>query len=93
MTLTLNDKNIPITNFFETLNERTSMTATNSFTVVKDSEFPDVAELAGAELKTCMVTNDNGVRIPTQGFYQKVDSISAIYDDREQIYTLNIILV
>ena len=50
MILTLNGKNIPITNFFETLNTRATMNATNSFTVVADSVFPDVADLADAKL-------------------------------------------
>lgn len=93
MILTLNGKNIPITNFFETLNTRATMNATNSFTVVADSVFPDVADLADADLTGYRLTNDNGIQIPTQGLYNKVESVSAIYDDREQIYTLNIILV
>lgn len=93
MILTLNEKNIPITNFFETLNTRATMNAVNSFTVAEDSVFPDAAELAGAELTGYKLTNDKGIQIPTQGLYRKVESVSAIYDDREQIYTLNIILV
>lgn len=93
MILTLNDKNVPVTNFFETLNGKATMNASNSFTVTDDSVIPDVAELAGVDLTSYAVTNDNGVRIPTQGLYQKVESITAVYDDREQIYTLNIILV
>lgn len=92
MIITLNDKQFSITNFFENLTGSAILTATNSFTVTKDTEFPDAAELEGMTLTTCVITNDDGVRIPTQGLYQKVDAISANYDDRDKVYTLNIIL-
>lgn len=92
MIMTLNDKTVHITNFYENLNGNVILNATNSFVVTQDSEFPDVAELEGLVLTSCIITNDDGVRIPTQGLYQKVDGITATYDDRDKIYTLNIIL-
>lgn len=68
------------------------LNALNSFVVTADSEFPDVADLDDMELTTCIITNDEGVRIPTQGLYHKVDGITATYDDRDKVYTLSIIL-
>lgn len=92
MNMTLNDKTVRITNFYENLNGNMILNATNSFIVTNDSDFPDAAELESMELTSCVITNDDGVRIPTQGLYHKVDGITATYDDRDKVYTLNIIL-
>lgn len=92
MTMTLNDKCVSITNFYENLNGDAILNATNSFVVASDSVFPDVADLEGLALTTCVITNDDGVRIPTQGLYKKVDGLTVTYDDRDKVYTLNIIL-
>lgn len=92
MFITLNEERIPITNFHENLNGIAMLNALNSFVVTADSEFPDVADLDDMELTTCIITNDEGVRIPTQGLYHKVDGITATYDDRDKVYTLSIIL-
>lgn len=37
--------------------------------------------------------NNDGVRIPTQGLYTRVDAITVSYDDTSKLYTANIILV
>lgn len=93
MIMKLNDTNVHITNFYENLSEHATMNATNSFEVVSGVEFPDVSELEGMIFQTCEITNDDGIRIPTQGLYKKVDSINVTYDERSKIYTANIILV
>lgn len=93
MIMKLNDTNVHITNFYENLGEHATMNATNSFEVVAGVEFPDVSDLEGMTLQTCEITNNDGIRIPTQGLYKKVDSINVTYDERSKIYTANIILV
>ncbi len=92
MTLKLNDEIITITNFFENLGSMT-LNATNSFMVTADSEFPDYSELNDLTLTDCVITNEDGVRIPTQGLYKKVDAITVNYDEASKFYTANIILV
>lgn len=92
MTIKLNDVLVPITNFYENLNGGSSLTAVNTFLVTKESEFPDIADLEGMDIVECVITNADGVRIPTQGFYKRVNAISITYDDRNQYYTANIIL-
>lgn len=92
MILTLNEKQVLITNFYENLNGNAILNATNSFVVGSDSVFPGVADLEGLALTTYAITNDDGIRIPTQGLYKKVDGITVTYDDRDKVYTLNIIL-
>lgn len=92
MTLKLNDEIITITNFFENLGSD-SLNATNSFVVTNESEFPDYSGLNGISLTTCIITNEDGVRIPTQGLYKKVDAITVNYDEASKFYTANIILV
>lgn len=92
MTLKLNDEIITITNFFENLGSMT-LNATNSFMVTADSEFPDYSELNDLALTDCVITNEDGVRIPTQGLYKKVDAITVNYDEASKFYTANIILV
>ena len=92
MLIMLNEERIPITNFHENLNRTAMLNAINSFVVTAESEFPDVADLEGIELTSCVITNDDGVRIPTQGFYHKVDGITATYNDRDKVYTLSIVL-
>lgn len=69
------------------------MNATNSFEVTAGAEFPDLSALEGMDVQICVITNDDGVRIPTQGLYKKVDSINITYDERSKIYTANIILI
>ena len=92
MLIMLNEERIPITNFHENLNRTAVLNAINSFVVTAESEFPDVADLEGVELTSCVITNDDGVRIPTQGLYHKVDGITATYNDRDKVYTLSIVL-
>ena len=92
MTLKLNDEVVTITNFFENLGSA-SLNATNSFVVTSESEFPDYSGLNGIPLTTCIITNEDGVRIPTQGLYKKVDAITVAYDDANKLYTANIILI
>ena len=92
MTLKLNDQVITITNFFENLGSRT-LNAANSFIVTPSSEFPDYSDLNGLSLTECIITNEDGVRIPTQGLYKKVDAITVTYDEASRLYTANIILV
>ena len=92
MTISLNEVTIPITNFYENLNDGTSLTAVNAFTVDENSEFPDLAELEGMTLTSCIITNSDGIRIPTQGLYKRVNAISITYDDRNKYYTANIVL-
>lgn len=92
MTLKLNDEVVTITNFFENLGSA-SLNATNSFVVTSESEFPDYSGLNGIPLTACIITNEDGVRIPTQGLYKKVDAITVSYDDANRLYTANIILV
>lgn len=92
MLIMLNEERIPITNFHENLNRTAMLNAINSFVVTAESEFPDVADLEGIELTSCVITNDDGVRIPTQGLYHKVDGITATYNDRDKVYTLSIVL-
>lgn len=92
MTLKLNDKVITITNFFENLGSQT-LNAANSFIVTPSSEFPGYSDLNGLNLTECIITNEDGVRIPTQGLYKKVDAITVTYDEASRLYTANIILV
>lgn len=92
MIMKLNDEVVTITNFFENLGSD-SLNATNSFVVTSESEFPDYSGLNGLALTTCIITNDDGVRIPTQGIYKKVDTITIAYDEASRLYTANIILV
>ena len=47
MILKLDEKQIPITNFYETLVERAQMTATNSFEVGDGAKFPDLTGVEG----------------------------------------------
>ena len=92
MTLKLNDEVITITNFFENLGSQT-LNAANSFIVTSSSEFPDYSDLNGLSLMECIIINEDGVRIPTQGLYKKVDAITVTYDEASRLYTANIILV
>ena len=92
MIMKLNDEVVTITNFFENLGSD-SLNATNSFVVTSESEFPDYSGLNGISLTSCIITNEDGVRIPTQGLYKKVDTITVAYDDANKLYTANIILV
>ena len=92
MTLKLNDEIVTITNFFENLGSA-SLNATNSFVVTSESHFPAYSGLNGISLTTGLSPNEDGVRIPTQGLYKKVDAITVAYDDANKLYTANIILV
>ena len=91
MIMKLNDEVVTITNFFENLGSD-SLNATNSFVVTSESEFPDYSGLNGISLTSCIITNEDGVRIPTQGLYKKVDVITVTYDEASRLYTANIIL-
>lgn len=92
MILKLNEESVTITNFFENLGSQ-SLNATNSFVVTVESDFPDYSDLNGITLTSCIITNNDGVRIPTQGLYTRVDAITVSYDDTSKLYTANIILV
>lgn len=92
MTIKLNDFSVAITNFFESLIGGAKLTATNSFYVNEQTLFPDLEELTGLELTSCVITNSDGVRIPTQGLYTRVDSVTVTYDDFDRRYTANIVL-
>lgn len=92
MILKLNEESVTITNFFENLGSQ-SLNATNSFVVTAESDFPDYSDLNGVTLASCIITNNDGVRIPTQGLYTRVDAITVSYDDTSKLYTANIILV
>ena len=92
MILKLNEESVTITNFFENLGSQ-SLNATNSFVVTAESDFPDYSDLNGVALTSCIITNNDGVRIPTQGLYTRVDAITVSYDDTSKLYTANIILV
>lgn len=92
MILKLNEESVTITNFFENLGSQ-SLNATNSFVVTAESDFPDYSDLNGITLTSCIITNNDGVRIPTQGLYTRVDAITVSYDDTSKLYTANIILV
>lgn len=91
MIMKLNDEVVTITNFFENLGSD-SLNATNSFVVTSESEFPDYSGLNGISLTSCIITNEDGVRIPTQGLYKKVNAITVTYDEASRLYTANIIL-
>ena len=93
MIMKLNDTSVRITNFYENLSGHATMNATNSFEVAAGVEFSDISELEEMEFQTCVITNDDGIRIPTQGLYKKVDSINVTYDERSKIYTANMILI
>ena len=93
MMMKLNDTSVRITIFYENLSGHATMNATNSFEVTVGSEFPDLSSLEGLDVQTCIITNDDGVQIPTQGIYKKVDSINITYDERSKIYTANMILI
>lgn len=92
MTIKLNNALIPITEFYENLNGGASLTAVNNFVVETGSEFPDLADLDGTSLTECVITNADGVRIPTQGLYKRVNAVSITYNDRNKYYTANIVL-
>ena len=93
MIMKLNDTSVRITNFYENLSGHATMNATNSFEVTAGAEFPDLSSLEGIDVQTCVITNDDGIQIPTQGIYKKVDSINITYDERSKIYTANMILI
>lgn len=92
MTMQLGEHTVAITNFFENLSGGMTLNGTNSFLVENETTFPDLSELEGLEFSSCVITNDDNVRIPTQGFYTKVTSITVSYDDRSKLYTANILL-
>ena len=92
MVMTLNDKGVTITNFFENISENSSMTATNSFAVSAESSFQDYSDLKNMQVSSCSITSNTGVGIPVQGEYTHVDNISISYDDTSHYYTVNIVL-
>lgn len=91
MILKLDEKQIPITNFYETLVEREQMTATNSFAVEAGAAFPDLTGVEGAIFTSCQVM-DGTQEIPLIGTYHKAEAVNASYDARSKIYTVNIVL-
>lgn len=91
MILKLDEKQIPITNFYETLVERAQMTATNSFEVGAGAEFPDLSGVEGMSFASCKVI-DGQQEIPLIGIYRKAESVNASYDARSKIYMVNIVL-
>lgn len=91
MILKLDEKQIPITNFYETLVERAQMTATNSFAVEAGAEFPDLSGVEGMSFASCKVI-DGQQEIPLIGTYHKAEAVNASYDARSKIYTVNIVL-
>lgn len=92
MVMTLNDKSVTITNFFESINENPSMTATNSFVVSPESSFQDYSDLKNMQVSSCSIVSNTGVEIPVQGAYTHVANISVSYEDSSHYYTVNIIL-
>ena len=92
MIMTLNNRQITITNFFENLGEKSTLNATNSFVVEDDTVFPELSGLENLELTSYEIENCNCVRIPLQGTYSKVNSVTVTYDDRSNLYTANIVL-
>lgn len=94
MIMTLNDQNIVITNFYENLgSENKSMTATNSFEVSADTDFPDLSGIENLDVTSCTLTSNAGVNVPLQGTYTKVSNVNVSYDDRNHFYTANIVLM
>lgn len=94
MIMTLNDQNIVITNFYENLgSENKSMTATNSFEVSADTDFPDLSGIENLDVTSCTLTSNAGVNVPLQGTYTKVSNVNVSYDDRSHFYTANIVLM
>lgn len=91
MILKLDEKQIPITNFYETLVERAQMTATNSFEVGAGTEFPDLTGVEGSSFTTCKVL-DGAQEIPLIGTYRLAEAVNAAYDAKSKIYTVNIVL-
>lgn len=91
MILKLDEKQIPITNFYETLVERAQMTATNSFEVGDGAQFPDLTGVEGMSFAVCQVL-DGEQEIPLIGTYRKAEAVNAAYDARTKIYTANIVL-
>lgn len=92
MVMTLNDKSVTITNFFESINENPSMTATNSFVVSPESSFQDYSDLKNMQVSSCSIVSNTGVEIPVQGLYTCVANISISYEDSSNYYTVNIVL-
>ena len=93
MKMILNATEVAITSFYETLNEAThTLNATNTFKVDSGVSFPELEALIGMAVSNCTITNANNVSIPTQGSYTKVDGITISYDDRNEMYTANIVL-
>ena len=76
MILKLDKKQIPITNFYETLVERAQMTATNSFEVGDGAQFPDLTGVEGMSFASCKVI-DGQQEIPLIGTYRKAESVNA----------------
>lgn len=91
MILKLDEKQIPITNFYETLVERAQMTATNSFEVGAGAEFPDLTGVEGLRFTVCKVL-DGMQEIPLIGTYRMAEAVNAAYDAKSKIYTVNIVL-
>lgn len=91
MILKLDEKQIPITNFYETLVERAQMTATNSFEVGDGAQFPDLTGVEGMSFTSCQVM-DGTQEIPLIGTYRKAESVNASYDARSKVYMVNIVL-
>ena len=92
MIMTLNDKSVTITNFFENINENPNMTATNSFVVSPESSFQDYSDLKNMQVSSCSIVSNTGVEIPVQGSYTRVANISISYEDNSNYYTVNIVL-
>ena len=91
MILKLDEKQIPITNFYETLVERAQMTATNSFEVGDGAQFPDLTGVEGMSFASCKVI-DGQQEIPLIGTYRKAESVNASYDARSKVYMVNVVL-
>ena len=91
MILKLDEKQIPITNLYETLVERAQMIATNRFEVGAGPEFPDLSGVEGMSFASCKVI-DGQQEIPLIGTYRQAESVNASYDARSKIYMVNIVL-
>ena len=91
MILKLDEKQIPITNFYETLVERAQMTATNSFEVNETAQFPDMTGVEGLHFSECKVL-DGAQEIPLIGTYRLAEAVNAAYDAKSKLYTVNIVL-
>lgn len=68
---------------------------TGSYTLAAEeaSEIPTYEALIGINIQNVALYNGNGLRIPLSGVYNAIGDLSCTYDDRNDIFNMNVTLV